>query len=303
MPFSGQEGEGKRASFTIIGLGKLGGEELLYGSDLDIIFVYSHSGETTGGKAITNHEFFTRLAQRIISIMSLVTAEGYVFRVDTRLRPSGTSGPVVTSLDAFRYYHRDKAAIWERQALLKARFSAGDAIFGREVLSLAMALIFDKPLKAGDIEEIHRLRMRMERELGQESEERFDIKFGRGGLVDIEFIVQLHQLRYGRDKKGIMGSNTLKVLKALKKVGLMSEGDAHFLIETYRFYRGIENRLRIVEDRGNSEIILTDPHLSSISRGIGYHTAEEFIRAYRTKAEKVRSIYNKTVKDLKESSA
>ncbi|MEE8423705.1 MAG: bifunctional [glutamate--ammonia ligase]-adenylyl-L-tyrosine phosphorylase/[glutamate--ammonia-ligase] adenylyltransferase, partial [Thermodesulfobacteriota bacterium] len=136
------QGINKEASFAILGLGKLGGMELLYGSDLDIIFIYSDSGETRslskkkGIKTIFNLEFFAKLAQKIISIISLMTSEGFVFKLDARLRPSGSSGPLVTSLAAFERYHREKAQVWEKQALLKARFCTGDRDFGEKIIVL-----------------------------------------------------------------------------------------------------------------------------------------------------------------------
>ncbi len=107
-------------------MGKLGGGELNYHSDLDIIFVYDHQGYTDGEKQISNHEYFAKLAQKIISILTMQTREGYVYKIDTRLRPSGNAGPLVTSLESFLDYHRKEAQIWERQALTKARVVLGD---------------------------------------------------------------------------------------------------------------------------------------------------------------------------------
>ena len=240
QPSKTVQGINKEASFAILGLGKLGGIELLYGSDLDIIFIYSDRGETRPlskkkeVKTITNLEFFAKLAQKIISIISLMTPEGFVFKLDARLRPSGSSGPLVTSLAAFERYHREKAQVWEKQALLKARFCTGDRDFGEKIIVLTQDLIYDKPLLKDDEVEISRLRMRMgKRALEKETDEMIDIKFGKGGLVDIEFIAQLLQLRHMKEWVVVRGTNTLSVLKALQEENSINPEDYHFLTKAY----------------------------------------------------------------------
>ncbi len=282
----------EKIPFCIIGLGKLGGTELLYGSDLDIIFIYLKDGETDGELAITAHEFFARLAQKIISILTTITKEGYVFKIDTRLRPSGSSGPIVTSFSAFERYHKETAQIWEKQALLKARFIVGDKPFGKAIISAAWNIICEKPLTIDDEKEIKRLRLRMEKELGKEDDSTIDIKFGRGGMVDIEFIVQALQLRYGRKNKDIRGANTINVIKKLEKKGLLSQKDCRFLSYTYSFYRGIENRLRIIEDRANSKINVKEPKLINILRSLNCKDIMSFLDVYNKKAAGVRMLYN-----------
>ena len=289
------------ASFAILGLGKLGGKELIYGSDLDIIFIYSDSGETRplskskGCKTITNHEFFAKLAQKIIAIISLMTSEGFVFKLDARLRPSGSSGPLVTSLSAFELYQRERAQVWEKQALLRARFCAGNRYFGEELIVLTQALIYDKPLLKDDEIEIDRLRMRMEKEFGKETDELIDIKFGEGGLVDIEFIAQLLQLRHAKEWVVIGGANTLSALEALKEQKSLSPEDYHFLIDAYSFYRLIENRLRIVEDRSGSKLSFDDSKIESFSKGLGFNNLKHFIEEYRRRSKGVRKIYKKII--------
>ncbi|MEE9614626.1 MAG: bifunctional [glutamate--ammonia ligase]-adenylyl-L-tyrosine phosphorylase/[glutamate--ammonia-ligase] adenylyltransferase, partial [Thermodesulfobacteriota bacterium] len=179
--------------FAIIALGKFGGSELSYGSDLDILFVYADGeGETsgTGKKTVSNHEFFVALAQRIINALSMRTREGVVFTVDMRLRPSGSSGPLVISLDSLIGYHREKARIWERQALTKVRAVCGDEPFGREVISRLNECTYGEPPSKEEMEELLGIRKRMETEIAKERAGRFNIKTGRGGVVDIEFLVQ-----------------------------------------------------------------------------------------------------------------
>ncbi len=201
------EGVEHEAGFAILGMGKLGGMEINYHSDLDIIFIYQGEGETrpvAGSEAerfrpLSNPEYFARLAQRVISVLTLVTREGYVYQIDTRLRPSGNQGPLVTSLDAFERYHRQSAQLWERQALTKARVVAGPQALARQITELIRQIVYESPLPPGLREEIHRLRARMETEIARESAEHFNIKTGRGGMVDVEFLVQYLQLRHGAE--------------------------------------------------------------------------------------------------------
>ena len=210
-------GTSGRRDFAILGMGKLGGGELNYHSDLDIIYIYDHQGTTDGERSISNHEYFAKLGQKIISILSTQTREGYVYKIDTRLRPSGNAGPLVTSLDSFENYHRDEAQIWERQALTKARVVLGEEAAQGKVSRRLSAT----PCTAAGADEevrreIHRLRMRMEHELARETEGSYNIKTGRGGMVDVEFIVQYLQLKYGRDFPEIRSVNTLEALQAIR---------------------------------------------------------------------------------------
>lgn len=237
-------------------MGKLGSEELSYHSDLDIIFLYQGSGETVplpgadpqGFRKLSNHEYFAKVAQRLISILSTVTREGYVYKLDTRLRPSGNAGPLVSSRAAFTRYHEESAQLWERQALLKCRFLAGDRDFGKRMESEAARFIFDRPLPENVAEEIHRLRRRMEREIGQERTDRLDLKVGRGGIVDVEFAVQYLQLRYGPGHPSVRARATLKALYELNREKILPGEEFRILDEGYRFLRSLEVDLRLSQD-------------------------------------------------------
>ncbi|MGZ3408312.1 MAG: [protein-PII] uridylyltransferase family protein, partial [Polyangia bacterium] len=186
------------ASLAVLGLGKLGGRELTYSSDLDVVFLYSDEGQAEGGRAVTNFEVMSRLAQRLIHALSAYLDEGRLYEIDTRLRPSGQKGALVSSLAGFRAYHAKEAALWERQALIKARTVAGDRALGAEIEKLAEQVVYGQAsTDDGIAAEIGRLRVRMEKELAQETAHRFNIKTGRGGLVDVEFLVQYLQLVHG----------------------------------------------------------------------------------------------------------
>ncbi len=287
--------------FAIIGLGKLGGRELIYGSDLDIIFVYGdEGGQTDGAKPITDHEFYVKCAQKIISILSVRTREGIVFSIDTRLRPTGSSGPLVVSKGSFLRYHREKAQVWERQAAIRARFVAGTTEFGETVVKELKEIVFSGPLKKEDIDELLRIRQRMEEELARETPERFDIKTGRGGLVDIEFLVQILQLHHGWKLEALRKENTLSALKELKDSEILSQQEYQLLLSAYSLYRQIELTLRVVHDTPVCVINRGSAILRALVRRLGYTSEEELIEYYIEKREGVRRLYMEKLKSIKE---
>jgi len=252
----GGGGEDVEAKFCVLGMGKLGAQELSYHSDLDIIFLYSGAGETAPVpgqdtsvfRKVSNHEFFAKVAQRLISILTTVTREGYVYHLDTRLRPSGNAGPLVSSLAAFERYHEQTARFWERQALLRCRFVAGDRDFGKQMEDAVSRFIFDRPLPPDAAVEIHRLRKRMETELGKERQDRRNLKVGRGGIVDVEFAVQYLQLVHGPDNRSLRSRSTLKALYELYRENVLSRDDFATMDEAYRFLRALEISLRLSHD-------------------------------------------------------
>jgi glutamate-ammonia-ligase adenylyltransferase len=257
VPMVAREGEEDvEARFCVLGMGKLGAEELSYHSDLDIIFLYSGAGETSplpgqdpaGFRKVSNHEFFAKVAQRLISILTTATREGTVYHLDTRLRPSGNAGPLVSSLAAFERYQEQSAKLWERQALLRCRFVAGDRDFGKQMEEVVSRFIFDRPLPPDASVEIHRLRKRMERELGKERQDRRNLKVGRGGIVDVEFAVQYLQLVHGPYNRSLRSRSTLKALYELYRANVLSKDDFTAMDEGYRFLRGMEISLRLSHD-------------------------------------------------------
>ncbi len=253
---AGEGGRETEAEFCVLGMGKLGAEELSYHSDLDIIFLYSGAGGTIPAprqppaeyRRLENHEYFAKVAQRLISILTTATREGYVYHLDTRLRPSGNAGPLVSSLAAFERYHERSAKLWERQALLKCRFVAGDRAFGKRLEEIVSRFIYDRPLPPDAPAEIHRLRTRMERELGKERLDRWNLKVGRGGIVDVEFAVQYLQLVHGPADRSLRVRSTLSALYALRMANVLPEDDFRILDEGYRFLRALEVSLRLAHD-------------------------------------------------------
>lgn len=262
--------EVREANLAVIALGKMGGGELNYHSDLDIIFVYDHHGTTNGEKQITNHEYFAKLAQKIISILTMQTREGYVYKIDTRLRPSGNAGPLVTSLDSFLEYHRNEAQIWERQALTKARVVLGQDLLATQLHSVIRQTVYGSSITDEGRDEIRRLRSRMEHELAKETADSYNIKTGRGGMVDVEFAVQYLQLRHGHFYPEIRCTSTITALKEIKSLGLIHEQDLEILLSGYKFLRKLENRLRIIHDYSVNDLRGSVKYMNKLARRLGY---------------------------------
>jgi glutamate-ammonia-ligase adenylyltransferase len=220
-----------------------------------------------------------------------------------QLRPSGKAGPLVSSLDAFREYHQSSSQLWERQALIKTRYVAGDAPLGREVEKITRAFAYGRSLKREEIGEIHHLRMRMERELAGEDESRFNLKKGRGGLVDIEFLTQMLQLAHGYRSAELRHRETLKALDALHNGKILSRGEYRTLFDGYLFLRRLDHRLRLERDQSIDAFEAEPERLQSIGLALGYDggsrrknnqaSGEKLLREYQTKREQIRACYER----------
>src|SRR5262249_29667794 len=195
------DGAGHQTGLAVVGMGKLGGEELNYSSDVDLMFVYGAEGETAGGPEgrLENGAFFARVCRDLVARIEDVTEEGYAFRVGLRLRPEGRIGPVAMGLDAYAEYHRERAELWERQALLKARICAGDADVGARFMDWAAASVYRPGVDERVLPAIRAMKSRIDRTLrGRDADaSTHNVKLGRGGIREIEFIVQALQLLYG----------------------------------------------------------------------------------------------------------
>jgi glutamate-ammonia-ligase adenylyltransferase len=278
---------------TLIAMGKLGGGEIGYGSDLDLLFVYEAPGDADEAP-----ERFGRIAQRVLRLVGSPHGEGPGYELDTRLRPSGSHGLLVVSLDGFERYQREQAQDWERQALVKLRPCAGDAALGARVLAVAREAAYERG--APDPERMHHLRTRMERELTHErldrSPARFDLKLGRGGVVDVEFAVQAMQMRHGRDPR-VRTAETEGAIGALEACGYLEPSLADALREGWRFLRRLEQRLRISQGTGATLLEEGAPGLSALARRMGVHDAPRvaaetaLLERYRSVTREVRAAY------------
>jgi glutamate-ammonia-ligase adenylyltransferase len=256
---------------SVVGMGKLGGREIGYGSDLDIFFVYDGDKDDEDLA-----ERYVRTAQRVLRLVSVPHGAGPGYELDTRLRPSGNHGLLVVSLEAFRRYHGERegkdpeAADWERQALLRARPVAGDAVLGAAVMAVATTAAYERG--APDAARMHHLRMRMEKELGRErrgeGRARIDLKVGYGGLVDVEFAVQYLQMSHGTDPE-VRTPETEAALGALEGRGYVDAHTAAVLGEGYRALRRLEQALRISSGTGQTVLEEGQPTLPLLARRLG----------------------------------
>ena len=244
-------GKLREAQFGIVAYGKLGGLELGYGSDLDIVFLHDSSGNeqhTAGPKVVDNSEFFTRLSQRVIHILNTFTPAGILYEVDMRLRPNGASGLLVSSLDAFAEYQRRSAWTWESQALVRARVVTGGAEIIRQFERVRSGVLA-RPRDPGKLrKEVMEMRQRMRSELDKTSDRQLDLKHCRGGIVDVEFMVQCGTLLWSDEHPEILRhTDNLGLLAAFSRVGLMSDDDAKALAESYCAIRRRINHLALQE--------------------------------------------------------
>jgi len=246
-------GDGSTAGLVVLGMGKLGGRELNFSSDVDLIFCFTGHGETDGKRSISNEEFFRLLTRRVIGMLSKKTADGFVYRVDIRLRPFGDSGPVAVSLPALENYLMQHGRDWERYAYVKARVIndwAGADDFYDQVLR---PFVYRRYLDFGVFSSLRDMKTMIEAEV-QRKEFRENVKLGRGGIREIEFIVQTLQLVRGGTIAALRERSLLTALKKLVRPGCLTDETAGELAEAYGFLRQFENRLQAIGDRQTHDV-------------------------------------------------
>jgi [glutamine synthetase] adenylyltransferase / [glutamine synthetase]-adenylyl-L-tyrosine phosphorylase len=266
--------DGSCGGLAVIGAGKLGGRELIYGSDLDILFVYDETRAAAPPPGMTVFEYFSKMAERTISYLTTMTREGFAYRVDTRLRPTGSKGPLVQSLSAFGAYYASQAETWERQSLVNSRFVAGDRKVGKELRDTLQGLIYRDDDPAGLAAEVRAMRKRMQEERGKEDASQYNIKQGTGGLVDIEFLAQYLQLRHGKQHAWVKIPGTINALRALRKEGILSLEYHRLLCDAYLFLRRLESRLRIVANQSTSFLSRDPEKLRALAKRMGYDDSD-----------------------------
>ncbi len=294
--------DGRPARFVVLGLGKLGGLELNYSSDIDLILLCENDGRTDGPRPISNIEFFDLVARELIRLLTERTELGGVYRVDMRLRPEGSRGPMVMSVDSALRYYDNRGRTWERQAYIKARPVAGDLSLGADFLAALAPWIYRRYLSHADISGIRALKRRIEQaSLGAGGAR--DVKTGRGGIRDIEFVIQFLQLLNGGDLPEVRTGNTLEALARLDRVGCLTNLERSILEENYSFLRKIEHRLQIMLDLQTHLLPEKPEELRKLALRMGYTTGEErtaleaFLDDYRAKTELNRKILDHLLHD------
>ncbi|HEV8440560.1 MAG TPA: hypothetical protein VGT40_20925 [Methylomirabilota bacterium] len=280
---------------AIVGIGKLGGRELTTGSDLDLFVVYGGAGVTDGPERVEAHVFYGRAVESLSALLGDITAAGTVFPVDLRLRPGSKGSGFATSLDAVEQYYREWADPWERQTLTRARLVGGDPRLGRVLRKRLSALVYGPNAPPPDLKEMRALRERMEKELGKENPGRVHVKFGRGGLVDVEFITQTLQMLHGARFPAIRRANTIQALSAIRAARLLPPQDCDALTEHYRFLRRVSAALRLFGARPADTLEPSGPISGRLAKSLDYPARKAFLEDYRRRTAWVRALYDRVV--------
>ena len=299
-----RSGKKIRTGFAVLGMGKLGGEELNFSSDVDLIYLYA----TDQGKAlrvrsrnrsgsISNAVYFKELAQILTAALSDITNEGYVYRVDLRLRPEGKSGYIVQPLNKFMHYYATRGETWERMALIKARPVAGDRALGMKTISMLTPFIYSRAFDLKALAEVRKIKTMIDQKIFSREQTHRNVKLGFGGIREIEFIVQSLQLHYGRNFPKIRERNTMKVLRSLLKQRFLSEKEFLHLSEAYLFLRDVENKLQMVYDFQTHSLPSEEEELKECSFRLGYKdkdqdtATEKFQKDYHRHTSQVNGIF------------
>ena len=269
---SGAAGSADSAGLVVLGMGKLGGGDLNFSSDVDLVYVYgSDRGRIArGATALARPEFFKAMALRLTAALTETTAEGYVYRVDLRLRPEGRVGPLTQSLAACAQYYRERGTTWERLALLKAFPVAGDAALGARFLERVRPFVYGRPFGSDEVAEVRRIKREIDRKIAARDETHRNVKLGTGGIREIEFVAQALQARHGRRHPHLRERSTLRALSALQERGLLSTEERQTLGDAYVFLRDVENKLQMVADAQTHSLPESPEELRLCALRLGY---------------------------------
>jgi [glutamine synthetase] adenylyltransferase / [glutamine synthetase]-adenylyl-L-tyrosine phosphorylase len=299
--------DGSAARFVVLGMGKLGGQELNYSSDIDLVFLFDEDGLTTGPKVVSNSEYFARVGSDIVRLLADHTALGIAYRVDMRLRPEGEQGALASTLEATLGYYVTRGRTWERQALIKCRPVAGDIALGVTFREEIEPFVYRRFLGASEIAEIKALKRRIEQRTVAAGTASVEVKTGRGGIRDVEFVVQFLQLLHGGEYPQVRHATTLQAILQLEQVGCLSREERSILDDDYRFLRRVEHRLQILFDRQTHEMPRDPEAMRTLAMRMGYPAASawedrsgpttRFMTDYRNKTELNRRILNHLLHD------
>jgi glutamate-ammonia-ligase adenylyltransferase len=284
-------------------MGKLGGHELNFSSDVDLIYLYdADRGRMDPARSQPSRgQFHLALGRRLTVALGEVTAEGYVYRVDLRLRPEGGAGNVALPLSAFASYYRTRGATWERLALLKARPVAGDHDLGFRGLEKVRGFVFGRPFDEESLEDVRRLKRQIDHRTAARSEQARHVKLGTGGIREVELLTQVLQVRHGSKRPKLRARGTLPALQALRDDDLLAEADHADLARAYLFLRDVENKLQMVSDSQVHLLPQEPEELRRCGLRLGYRDApgmaagEALAVDYRRHTEVVHRIYERVL--------
>ena len=281
------------AEFAVLALGKLGGRELNHSSDVDLIFLYTEEGELS--PRVSYHQWFNRLSEKILETFSTPDPEGALFRVDLRLRPEGGAGPLARSLESMENYYAGFGETWERIALIKARGIAGDRELAYEFLRQHQPFIYPRSPTPDLLDEIAKIKRRIERDVVRTDSVERDLKLGRGGIREVEFVVQTLQFIYGGRNAFLQNTSTLGALQALARLELIPRNEVLDLDRGYRFLRLVEHRLQIEAEQQIHIVPRDCAALERLARGLGFESAKRFNAELKEHMQNVRSIFDRVV--------
>jgi glutamate-ammonia-ligase adenylyltransferase len=302
---------------AVLGLGKLGGQELNYSSDVDVILVYGDEGNLfpegalpdqqpkrrsktrpaePARKAMTNHQFFNRLAERFIAEVTRMSPQGTLYRIDLRLRPEGDIGPLTRSLPSYENYYAQWGQTWERMMLIKARCVAGDESLAAEFQEMIQPFRYPRSVSEGVLREVAAMKDRIENEVVKSDELERNVKLGRGGIREVEFVAQAQQLLHAGRQPFLQGPQTLSALEKLTQYELLPLHDSRALAEAYCFLRDVEHRLQMEDNQQTHTIPSSKPDQERLARLMSFESLPAFNSVHRTHRENVRRIFDKVLK-------
>ncbi|MBU6410211.1 MAG: hypothetical protein KGR98_07475, partial [Verrucomicrobia bacterium] len=297
-------GKWQPSAFCALALGKLGGRELNYSSDVDLLFLYDQDGETfrepprknkPARGRMPNARFFSKLAEQFVAEISRTTPEGILYRVDLRLRPDGQTGAIVRSLEAYENYYSEWGRTWERMMLIKARHAAGDRALADEFLEMIQPFRYPRAISPDIFQEISATRERIEKEIVGGRELERNVKLGRGGIREIEFIVQSLQVLHAGNSPFLQLPQTLGAIAKLAEYHLLRREAADGLDAAYRFLRNVEHRLQMEDNLQTHTVPERGPSLLRLAGTMGFASAKKFTAALRAHGKIVRQEYDKLI--------
>lgn len=276
---------------AVISMGKLGAGEINYESDLDLVFIYSHIGETRGHKIISNSEYYAKFVQRLINMLSLQTGAGRLYEIDTELRPSGNSGTLVISVDHFLDHQMNRSQNWERQALLRADVAIASPELSARLQDFLTELCYDRPLPADYFSSMHEIRERVLKEKVHEKENIVDIKKGPGGIMDIEFIMHAIQLKFGKIHPRLRYKSTFALVDILKAIPILDASRRDNLARVYTLLRTVESTLQLEQKRSTDNIDTASETFALVATRLGYADAQSLSSEIIESRTIVRELY------------
>lgn len=297
--YTDTDGVQRPCGFCVIGMGKLGGYELNFSSDVDLMYVYTSYAGSTGGIVrdgqvqgqISNHEYFVTLARRLTTLVGGQGPEGQAFRVDLRLRPEGTQGQLALSLLSYEAYYARLGQTWERMALIKARPVAGDRRLGEEFMALVRPFVYQSHLDTEGVRQIRDMKRQIDVQLADKAQSRLNVKLGLGGIREIEFLLQLPQLLYGGRQPALQERHSLRALTGLRQAGLMTAHVEATLRTTYCYLRRLEHYLQMEQGAQTHTLPRHADQQLRLARHFGHPTWESFYKDYMERTEAVHAIF------------